>query len=312
MTERLRVAASVLDVIGSTPVVRLRKVVDDACADVFVKLEWMNPGGSVKDRMALAVMLEGRKSGRLRPGDIAVCADAGNFAISLAMVCAALGQRLLLVLPDDVAPVRKTILRAYGAELRYTDAALGHAGALDVVRDLCAADPAAYFEVRPHDSSAVMMAYEEGLGGEIVEQMDAKLDAFVVGVGTGATLTGVGRALRLATADCEIIAVEPAESPVLAGGSRGDHGITGIGPGFIPPLLDRRLVDSTRQVSTAQAYACAREVARREGILVGISSGANIAAAIAVARERGPGQRVLTISASCGERYLHTSLYQEG
>ncbi|MCY0868969.1 MAG: cysteine synthase family protein [Firmicutes bacterium] len=312
MTERPRALTSVLAAIGNTPVVRLRKLVDDQCADVFVKLEWMNPGGSVKDRMALAVIEDARKSGRLRPGDIAICADSGNFAISLAMVCAVIGQRLLLVMPDDVAAERKSILRAYGVELRYTEARLGHAGAQDVVRTLCADNPGAYFELRPHDSGAVVTAYEAGLGAEIVDQMAGQLDVFVSGVGTGATLTGVGRALRDAIADCDIVAVEPAESPVMAGGNAGVHGIIGIGPGFVPPLLDRKLIDSVRQVSTAQAYACARDVARREGVLVGISSGANIAAAIAVARERGPGHRVLTVSASCGERYLHTPLYREG
>ncbi|CAM4023990.1 MULTISPECIES: cysteine synthase A [Geobacillus] len=303
-----RTVNSVTELIGDTPAVKLNRIVDEDSADVYVKLEFMNPGSSVKDRIALAMIEAAEKEGKLKPGDTIVEPTSGNTGIGLAMVAAAKGYKAVLVMPDTMSLERRNLLRAYGAELVLTPGAQGMRGAIEKAEEL--AREHGYFMPQQFKNEANPEIHRLTTGKEIVEQMGDQLDAFVAGIGTGGTITGAGKVLREAYPNIKIYAVEPADSPVLSGGKPGPHKIQGIGAGFIPDILDTSIYDEVITVTTDEAFAAARRAAREEGILGGISSGAAIHAALKVAKELGKGKKVLAIIPSNGERYLSTPLYQ--
>ncbi len=306
----MRVVDDITHLIGDTPVVQLRRLVEDGSAEVFVKLEWMNPGGSVKDRIALGMIEDGETTGKLKPGDTIVEPTSGNTGIGLALVAAAKGYQALLVMPDTMSVERRSLLRAYGADLVLTPGAEGMRGAIAKAEEIAASSPNTHFMPQQFNNPANVQVHRNTTGPEIVEQMEGRLDAFVSAVGTGGTITGVGEVLRQRIPRCQIVAVEPKESAVLSGGQAGPHKIQGIGAGFVPVILNRSLLDRVLTVSSEQAFEYARRMAREEGLLVGISSGAAVFAALQIAKELGRGHRVLTISASNGERYLSTALFQ--
>jgi cysteine synthase len=301
-------AESVLDLIGNTPVVKLNHIVDEGSAEVFVKLEWFNPGGSVKDRIALAMIQDAEEKGVLKPGDTIVEPTSGNTGIGIAMVAAAKGYKAVLTMPETMSSERKNLLRAYGAQLILTPGSEGMNGAIAKAKELVEAK--GYFMPQQFDNPANSDIHEKTTGAEIVRQFEGKLDAFVAGVGTGGTLTGVGHVLRREIPDCKIYTVEPTGSAVLSGGTPGPHKLQGLGAGFIPSILDTAVYDEVITVENEDAFNISRRMASEEGVLVGISSGANIFAALKVARGLGKGRRVLAISPSCGERYLSTPLFQ--
>ena len=294
-----RTVNSVTELIGDTPAVKLNRIVDEDSADVYVKLEFMNPGSSVKDRIALAMIEAAEKEGKLKPGDTIVEPTSGNTGIGLAMVAAAKGYKAVLVMPDTMSLERRNLLRAYGAELVLTPGAQGMRGAIEKAEELAREHD--YFMPQQFKNEANPEIHRLTTGKEIVEQMGDQLDAFVAGIGTGGTITGAGKVLREAYPNIKIYAVEPADSPVLSGGKPGPHKIQGIGAGFIPDILDTSIYDEVITVTTDEAFAAARRAAREEGILGGISSGAAIHAALKVAKELGKGKKVLAIIPSNGE-----------
>ncbi|ADU50958.1 cysteine synthase [Thermaerobacter marianensis DSM 12885] len=298
-----RVAADVLQLVGATPVVRLNKVVPDGAAEVWVKLESYNPAGSVKDRIALSMIEAAERDGRLKPGYTIVEPTSGNTGIGLAMVAAVKGYRLVLVMPETMSLERRALLRAYGAELVLTPGAEGMAGAIRKAQELVADNPT-YFMPMQFDNPANPEIHRRTTALEILGQMDGRLDAFVAGVGTGGTLTGVGEVLKERLPGCLVVAVEPANSAVLSGREPGPHRIQGIGAGFVPRVLNRAVIDRVIPVRDEDAVITMRRLARQEGLLVGISSGAAAWAALQVARELGPGRRVLAVLPDTGERYL--------
>jgi cysteine synthase len=303
-----RTVNSITELIGDTPAVKLNRIVDEDSADVYLKLEFMNPGSSVKDRIALAMIEAAEKAGKLKPGDTIVEPTSGNTGIGLAMVAAAKGYKAVLVMPDTMSLERRNLLRAYGAELVLTPGSEGMRGAIAKAEELVREH--GYFMPQQFKNEANSEIHRLTTGKEIVEQMGDQLDAFIAGVGTGGTITGAGQVLRETYPNIKIYAVEPADSPVLSGGKPGPHKIQGIGAGFVPDILDTNIYDGVITVTTEEAFAAARRAAREEGILGGISSGAAIHAALKVAKELGKGKKVLAIIPSNGERYLSTPLYQ--
>ncbi|MFP3415068.1 cysteine synthase A [Bacillus sp. SIMBA_074] len=304
----MRVAQSVSELIGKTPIVKLNRIVESDSADVYLKLEFMNPGSSVKDRIALAMIEDAENKGLLKEGDTIIEPTSGNTGIGLAMVAAAKGYKAILVMPETMSIERRNLLRAYGAELVLTPGPEGMGGAIRKATEL--AEEHGYFIPQQFQNQANPEIHRITTGPEIVEQMGDQLDAFIAGIGTGGTITGVGEVLKEAYKDIKIYAVEPADSPVLSGGKPGPHKIQGIGAGFVPETLDVEVYDEIIQVKTEQAFEYARRVAKEEGILVGISSGAVVYAATEVAKKLGKGKKVLVIIPSNGERYLSTPLYQ--
>ncbi|OJD62683.1 cysteine synthase A [Bacillus sp. NH11B] len=304
----MRVAQSVSELIGKTPIVKLNRIVESDSADVYLKLEFMNPGSSVKDRIALAMIEDAENKGLLKEGDTIIEPTSGNTGIGLAMVAAAKGYKAILVMPETMSIERRNLLRAYGAELVLTPGPEGMGGAIRKATEL--AKEHGYFIPQQFQNQANPEIHRLTTGPEIVEQMGDQLDAFIAGIGTGGTITGAGEVLKEAYKNIKIYAVEPADSPVLSGGKPGPHKIQGIGAGFVPETLDVAVYDEIIQVKTEQAFEYARRVAREEGILVGISSGAVIYAATEVAKKLGKGKKVLVIIPSNGERYLSTPLYQ--
>lgn len=284
-----RTVNSITELIGDTPAVKLNRIVDEDSADVYLKLEFMNPGSSVKDRIALAMIEAAEKAGKLKPGDTIVEPTSGNTGIGLAMVAAAKGYKAVLVMPDTMSLERRNLLRAYGAELVLTPGAQGMRGAIAKAEELVREH--GYFMPQQFKNEANPEIHRLTTGKEIVEQMGDQLDAFVAGIGTGGTITGAGKVLREAYPNIKIYAVEPADSPVLSGGKPGPHKIQGIGAGFIPDILDTSIYDEVITVTTEEAFAAARRAAREEGILGGISSGAAIHAALKVAKELGKGKK---------------------
>ena len=295
------------DFIGKTPVVRLERVVEPGMAEVWVKLEGLNPGGSIKDRTALALILDGERRGLLKPGGTIVEPTSGNTGIGLAQVAAARGYRLILCLPASMSLERKLTLRAYGAELVLTDPERRMLAAIEEaerIRD----ETGAYLPDQFSNPANPRIHYET-TGPELWQDMGGRIDAFVYGTGTGGTISGVGRYLKERDPHIQVIAVEPARSAVLSGGPRGQHQFQGMGPGFIPPNLDRTVIDRVIQAWEEDAFPLARRLAREEGLFVGMSSGAIVWAALQVARELGPGHRVACISPDSGARYLTTPLF---
>ena len=296
------IASSVLDLVGRTPLVRLARLSPEGGATVVGKLESQNPGGSVKDRPALAMVEAAEKAGKLAPGATLIEATSGNTGISLAMIAAVRGYRCVLVMPDDMSLERRRILRAYGAELVLTPAEQGMTGAVARAEELLLATPGATMP-RQFENEANPEAHARTTAREILDAVGDDLVAFVAGVGTGGTVTGVGRVLKKERPQVRVIAVEPAASAVLSGHPAGMHGIQGLGAGFIPAILDRDVIDEVVCVGDVAASRVQERLAREEGILVGPSSGANVHAAIQIARTI-PRGIVLTILCDTGERYL--------
>jgi len=303
------VARSPLDLIGHTPVVRLNRLPGKQDAEVWAKLENYNPGGSVKDRICLAMIERAEREGRLKPGDTIVEPTSGNTGIGLALVAAVKGYKLILTMPDTMSEERRSLLSAYGAQLVLTPDTRGMHGAIAKAEELVRANPN-YFMPQQFSNSANPEMHHNSTGPELVEQLE-RIDAFVAGVGTGGTITGVGGYLREKfDGKVRIVAVEPKSSPVLSGGEPGFHKIQGIGAGFVPEILDTHMYDEVIPVSDEDATLYARRLAREEGLLVGISSGASCCAALQVARQLGPGKLVAVIFCDTGERYLTTDLFQ--
>ncbi len=301
-----RKAETILDLVGQTPLVRLHRLPPDGSAEVWGKLERFNPGGSVKDRIAKAMIETAEEAGVLKPGGLIVEPTSGNTGIGLAMVAAVKGYRIILVMPDTLSVERRALLKAYGAELVLTPGAEGMKGSIAKATEI----------VREHDgfmpqqfkNPANPEIHRRTTATEILAQA-GHLDAFVAGVGTGGTVTGVGEILKDTLPGVRIVAVEPAGSPVLSGGSSGKHKIQGIGAGFIPEVLNRDIIDEIVQVDDSDAWETARGLARQEGILCGMSSGAAAWAAIQVAQRLGTGKTVVTLLPDTGERYLSTGLF---
>ncbi|MFF2501632.1 cysteine synthase A [Peribacillus sp. NPDC058075] len=303
-----RIANSVIDLIGQTPIVKLNRLQNENSADIYLKLEYFNPGSSVKDRIALAMIEAAEQNGTLKPGDTIIEPTSGNTGIGLAMVAAAKGYKSILVMPETMSLERRNLLRAYGAELVLTPGPEGMKGAIAKATEL--SKEKGYFIPQQFENEANPEVHRNTTGPEIVEAFgDEGLDAFVAGIGTGGTITGAGEVLREKFPDIKIYAVEPADSPVLSGGTPGPHKIQGIGAGFVPSILNTDLYDEIIQVNTEESFDYARRAAKEEGILGGISSGGAIAAAIKVADKLGKGKKVLAIIPSNGERYLSTPLY---
>jgi cysteine synthase A len=301
-------AKSALDLIGNTPAVRLNRLPGPDDAEVWGKLESMNPGGSVKDRICLSMVEAAEQNGRLQAGATIVEPTSGNTGIGLALVAAIKGYRLILTMPDTMSEERRSLLMAYGATLSLTPDTKGMHGAIRKAEELRTEHPE-YFMPQQFSNPANPEIHRRTTAREILRQFD-RVDAFVAGVGTGGTITGVGQVLRQAMPGVQIYAVEPAASAVLSGDDPGFHKIQGIGAGFIPEILDTSVYDDVIRVSDDDAAEYTRRLAREEGILVGISSGANTFAALEVARRLGKGKIVVTVFCDTGERYLTTEIFQ--
>jgi cysteine synthase A len=303
-------ATSLLDLIGRTPLVRLKAVVPADGAEVWVKCEQYNPGGSVKDRIALAMIDAAERAGQLTPGrSIVVEPTSGNTGIGLALVCAARGYRLVLCMPESMSLERRALLQSYGAEIILTPEQQVMEGAVERARAFCRDNPDAFMPDQ-FRNPANPEVHRRTTAPEILQQLGGDaLDAFVSAIGTGGTVTGVGGVLRQEFPSCRVIGVEPARSAVLSGQPPGPHKIQGIGAGFVPDTLDRSVLTELRAVEDRDAYEMSKRLAREEGLLVGISSGANVFVAGQVARELGPGRRVLTILCDTGERYFSLDEY---
>lgn len=303
-----RLVNSIAELVGGTPVVKLNRLTNEDQAEVYLKLEYMNPGSSVKDRIALAMIENAEKNGKLKPGDTIVEPTSGNTGIGLAMIAAVKGYGAVLVMPETMSLERRNLLRAYGAQLVLTPGAEGMNGAVRKAEELASEN--GYFMPQQFENEANPEIHRLTTGPEIVEQMGDQLDAFVAGIGTGGTISGAGQVLREKYPNIKIFAVEPKDSPILTGGKPGPHKIQGLGANFVPGTLNREIYDEIIHISTEEAFEASRRVAKEEGILGGISAGAAIHAALQVATELGKGKKVLAIIPDNGERYLSTALYQ--
>ena len=299
---------NICQLIGRTPIVRLNRIPKDGWAEMLVKLESMNPGGSVKDRIALSMIERAEQEGRLKPGATIVEPTSGNTGIGLAMVGAAKGYRVILTMPEDMSTERKNLLKAYGAQLVLTPREEFMQGAINAAEKIVREHPD-YFMPQQFRNPANPDVHRRTTAKEILAVIGTKLDALVVGIGTGGTVTGAGETLKKELPDLTIYAVEPAESPFFSGGKPGAHRIQGIGAGFMPQIFNREVVDRIVAISYEQARSAARRLAELEGILCGASSGAILQAAVGIAQELGRGKRVLAVLPDVGERYLSTDLF---
>jgi cysteine synthase A len=307
----MKIHDDVTHLIGNTPLVRLGRVARDVQADVVAKLEYFNPAHSVKDRIAVSMIDAAERAGHLHPDSVIIEATSGNTGIGVAFVAAARGYRCILVMPDTMSRERRALLRAYGAELVLTPGAEGMAGAIQAAEDLAAREPRS-FVPRQFDNPANPEIHRRTTAEEIWRDTDGRVDVVVAGVGTGGTITGVGEILKERKPSVRMVAVEPSASPVLSGGVKGPHPIQGIGAGFVPSILNTRIYDEVIAVDAEDAFRTARDLARREGLLVGISSGASVWAALEVARrEESRGMLIVVVVPSFGERYLSTALFAD-
>jgi cysteine synthase A len=305
----MKIAHSMTELVGNTPLVRLNRLATGCLAEVVVKLEFFNPLSSVKDRIALNMIDEAEKGGVLRPGTVIVEPTSGNTGVGLAFVCAVRGYHLILTMPESMSVERRMLLKALGAELILTPAAKGMAGAVAEAQKILASLEEGFMPGQFVNPANPAM-HERTTAEELWADTDGRIDALVAGVGTGGTITGVGRALKRRKPGFMTVAVEPAASPLLSGGTAGPHKIQGIGPNFVPEVLDRKVVDRIVAVTNEDAMTTARALAREEGILCGISSGANVWAALKLAREpEMEGKLVVAIVCDTGERYLSTELF---
>ncbi len=299
----------ILETIGRTPTVRINKIPDDRCANIFGKLEMFNPAGSVKDRIGLSMILDAEKKGLLKPGDTIVEPTSGNTGIALIMVAAVKGYKAVFTMPETMSLERRALLRYFGAEIVLTEGPKGMKGAIEKAEELV--KEKGYFQPQQFDNPANPQVHRETTAREITEDFEGKdLHYFVVGIGTGGTISGAGEVLKKHFKDVKNIAVEPEESPVLSGGKPGPHKIQGIGAGFVPGIYNKEVVDEVRQVSGADAFSMARRLAKEEGIFCGISSGASMHVALQVAKEAGPDENVLVVLPDTGERYISTDLFK--
>lgn len=299
---------NIIETIGSTPLVKINHL-DPESAGIYVKLESFNPGGSTKDRPALYMIQAAEKAGLIKKGDTLIEATSGNMGIALSMIGAALGYKIVIVMPDTMSEERRRIVKAYGAELILTEGKLGMAGAVAKSEELAKAHD--YFLIRQFENAANLLSHEETTAVEILHDLSGEVDAFVAGVGTGGTISGVGKVLKAHHSNVLNVAVQPAKSPVLTGGTPAGHGIQGIGANFIPGIYDKDIVDEVLDMDEETAYAAARELGKKAGLLVGMSSGGNFAAAKVIAKKLGKGKKVVTVLPDTGERYLSTILFAE-
>ena len=309
----MKIYSSVYDLIGKTPLVLLENYKNEcgAHANLMGKLEAMNPAGSAKDRVAREMIDDAEKSGKLTADAVMIEPTSGNTGIGLAAIAASKGYRLIITMPETMSKERQMLMRAYGAELILTEGVLGMAGAIKKAEELAASLPNA-FVVGQFVNPANPEAHRKTTGPEIWEDTDGNVDIFVAGVGTGGTITGVGEYLKSKNPSVRVVAVEPKDSPILSGGKAGKHGLQGIGAGFVPEILNTEIYDEIVCVSTEQAYAASRLLARKEGLLVGISSGAALYAATEIAkREENKGKNIVVLLPDTGERYLSTPMFEE-
>lgn len=300
---------NVSDLVGRTPLVKINRLIDPTKATVLAKLEFYNPASSVKDRIGVSIIDAAEKSGDLKPGGSIVEGTSGNTGIALAMVGASRGYNVILTMPESASKERRAILRAYGAELILTPAAEGMKGAVAKAEEI--AKERGAVEAKQFANKANPAAHRAGTGQEILDDTDGKVDIFIAGIGTGGTITGAGQLLKEKIPGVQVIAVEPAESPVLTGGEPGPHRIQGLGANFVPEILDRDVYDEVLDIDGESALEWARNAAAQEGLLVGISSGAALKAASDVAnRPENAGKTIVVIIPSFGERYLTTDLYK--
>ncbi|HTU11355.1 MAG TPA: cysteine synthase A [Allosphingosinicella sp.] len=307
-----RIYENIAQTFGNTPLVRLPRLARGLHADVLLKLESFNPAGSVKDRIGIAMIEAAERAGRLRPNTVILEPTSGNTGIALAFVAAAKGYPLVLVMPDTMTVERRNLLKAYGAQVVLTPGAEGMKGAVARANEIQQSDPAKYFIPQQFENPANPEIHRTTTAEEIWRDTDGAVDVFIAAVGTGGTVTGVGEVLKSRKPGARVVAVEPDASPVLSGGAPGPHKIQGTGAGFVPAVLNTKIYDEVIRVTDADAIATARRAAREEGVLVGISSGANIWAALQVAaRPESAGKTIVTVAADTGERYLSHPVFSE-
>jgi len=312
LEQEMKIANNITELIGNTPLVKLNRLTEGLKAQIAVKLEFFNPGSSVKDRIAEAMIEAAEQAGKINKDTVIVEATSGNTGIGLAMVCAARGYKLAITMPESMSKERKMLLRAFGAELILTPAAEGMAGAIAKAQSLVDEHPDTYFMPRQFDNEANPEIHRKTTAEEIWRDTDGQVDIFVAGVGTGGTITGVGEVLKKHKPEVQIVAVEPEASPVLSGGEKGPHPIQGLGAGFIPSVLNTTVYDSVVKVPNEAAFETARAMAEKEGILVGISSGAAVWSALQLAKKtENEGKLIVVLLPSYGERYLSTPLFAD-
>ena len=307
----MNIANNVTELVGNTPLVKLNRVTEGAQANVLAKLEFFNPGSSVKDRIAVAMIDAAEKAGKINKNTTIVEPTSGNTGIGLAMVCAARGYKLIITMPETMSRERRMLMRAYGAELVLTPGPEGMGGAIAKAKELAEANPDSFFIPQQFENPANPEVHRNTTAVEIWNDTDGKVDIVVAGVGTGGTITGIGEVLKAKNPSIQVVAVEPAASPVLSGGPKGPHPIQGIGAGFVPSILNTEIYDEIIQVPSEAAFETARAVGSQEGVLVGISSGAAVWAAVQlVKRPENKGKNIVVIIPSNGERYLSTPLFE--
>lgn len=305
----MRVVNNITELVGNTPIIKLNRITEENSAEVYVKLESFNPGSSVKDRIALNMIEKALEDGRINENTVLVEPTSGNTGVGIAMIGAAKGLKVIIVMPDTMSVERRMLMTAYGAELVLTEGTKGMKGAIDKAKEL-AKENENYYVMQQFDNPDNPSAHMINTSKEILTQMDNNIDYFVSGVGTGGTITGVGKVLKERLENVKIVAVEPKDSAVMSGENPGPHKIQGIGAGFIPKVLDMNIIDRIEKIELEDALNIMKRLAKEEGILAGISSGAAVSVALKIAKEIGSGKRVLVIAPDTGERYLSTGFFE--